>query len=62
MEFIVEHKLQVINTQYRKQEHKLFTNVRPGVGKLDSDFQHGTHYQVDYGLIETTSLPPEIEI
>ena len=42
----------VLNTQFRKQDKFLFTNVHPGTDKTTKELSHATHFQVDYGVVE----------
>ena len=44
------NKMLITNTQFRKQEHKLFTRLQPGKDKYN--ITHATHYQIDHIMVQ----------
>ena len=51
MKFCIAKELTVTNTQYRKQNHKLYTYIHNPSQINNAQIQHNTHFQLDYILI-----------
>jgi hypothetical protein len=51
MRFCMKKRLDICNTQFRKQDKNLYTHIQPGTDKCTDVLKNTTHFQIDYALI-----------